>query len=54
MLEEIFDDEINDVWHDADGNQDDSGCYDAGGAYYHERGAVAADAYHDRLKELES
>lgn len=47
----MLDDDENIVWCDADGNQDDNGCFDEGGHYYAERGADAADDYMDRMKD---
>lgn len=41
----------NNEWYDADGNSDENGCYDAGGHFYSERAAYAADAAYDRMKE---
>ena len=40
-------------WYDADGNCDENGYYDAGGHFYMERAADAADDYHDRMKEMD-
>lgn len=45
------DDDENLDWYDADGNCDENGCYDAGGHFYAERGASAADDYRDRMKD---
>jgi hypothetical protein len=54
MLEEIFDDETQDEWYDADGNSDENGFYDAGGHFYMERAHYVVDAYRERMRELES
>lgn len=50
----MLNDEIQNEWYDADGNQDDNGYYDADGNFYLERASPEIDAHNDRLKEMES